>query len=270
MTQTQELANRQTVASACQAYDEARQKILRAFEMVREAEDILNQTFGGGTSADLHLDVRNRWGKVNFHDPLDSMQEIDAQIWRVLVQRTEVKRFMSGRAAKELDDHITKHEMPPISIQAIHDMVASFQANRDQMLQEAVEEVFERLRPRGSKYKRNSEFEVPERVVLGRLIEKSWQGKLQPAYEAYQELRALENVFSSLDGKGSTTKQHYSDIHLALKAAGDAGGNIACTPYFEGRMFQNGNLHLKFLRPDLLARFNALAGGARLRAKPAA
>ena len=37
------------------------------------------------------------------------------------------------------------------------------------------------------------------------------------------------------------------------------------TPYFKGRVFSNGNMHLEFKRRDLLKRLNQIAGGRRLR-----
>lgn len=82
-----------------------------------------------------------------------------------------------------------------------------------------------------------------------------------------ERLSALENVFTSLDGRGSVTKNYYSAISTAIKAAPKAETCQGETPYFAFRGFRNGNLHLRIKRLDLLARFNRMAGGANLRPK---
>lgn len=80
-------------------------------------------------------------------------------------------------------------------------------------------------------------------------------------------LRALENVFTALDGKGSITKTHNGEIIDAINRSTDGTGE---TDYFRFRACRNRNLHLEFKRLDLLARLNQIAGGARLRPKPEA
>ena len=49
---------------------------------------------------------------------------------------------------------------------------------------------------------------------------------------------------------------------MAIEASPD--GKWA-TRYFSGTCYHNGNIHLRFLRPDLLAAFNKRAGGRALR-----
>lgn len=80
------------------------------------------------------------------------------------------------------------------------------------------------------------------------------------------QLRAIENVFSALDGKGSISKTHNGLLVDAINQSADGRGE---TDYFRFRCFKNRNLHLEFRRLDLLARFNQIAGGARLRPKAA-
>jgi hypothetical protein len=86
---------------------------------------------------------------------------------------------------------------------------------------------------------------------------------LVPRYQCEQQLTALENVFSSLDGKGSVSKGHISNLSEAIRKT--ARGQLGQTEYFAFRGYANGALHLEFLRDDLLLKFNAIAGGARLR-----
>ena len=75
---------------------------------------------------------------------------------------------------------------------------------------------------------------------------------------------ALEGQPPRIDGTGESGKSYYGAIGTVI-ASEDFDGDGE-TPHFKFRVFKNGNMHLWFKRKDLLARFNALAGGARLRA----
>jgi hypothetical protein len=72
----------------------------------------------------------------------------------------------------------------------------------------------------------------------------------------------LENVFTALDGNGQIAKRYNSVLEDAICSA---PGGVGETDYFNFKAHRNGNLHISFRRRDLLARFNQIAGGARLR-----
>jgi hypothetical protein len=78
--------------------------------------------------------------------------------------------------------------------------------------------------------------------------------------EREQHLIALENALGMLSGKGTSCKTIKSKLSNAIRLSpkGD-------TEFFFYRAFNNGNLHLTFKDPDILAKFNSAAGGARLR-----
>jgi hypothetical protein len=132
------------------------------------------------------------------------------------------------------------------------------------MLTEAVEEVFSFLRPRRSEYKRNSEFEVPPKIILSHIVDTGWMGRFRVSYYRSQHLTALENVFSALDGRGSVSKSYYSALQQEIEKATRTERRFQ-TEYFEGTVHKNGNMHLTFRRLDLLKRLNEIAGGKRLR-----
>lgn len=132
-------------------------------------------------------------------------------------------------------------------------------------------EVFDAMRPRSDdrKYKTNRLYETGERVVLTWMVEPNWIGGWRVRYDHKQRFTtALESVFRGLDGKGyaSHTSQHGSELEDAICSSASGRGE---TEYFEFRCFKNGNLHLRFKRPDLVARLNQVAGGMRLRGEAA-
>ncbi len=110
--------------------------------------------------------------------------------------------------------------------------------------------------------------EIGPRVIVGSCIERGY-GK--NAYQVTDWSRprctALDNVFSGLDGKGTITPTHYGPLGDAIRACGPSGSGE--TDYFAFRVFKNGNLHIHFKRLDLLAKFNAIAGGLHLKPEAA-
>jgi hypothetical protein len=134
--------------------------------------------------------------------------------------------------------------------------------NVDIYLEEAVQEVFEYLRPPRSHLKTNTEFEIGRKVILSWIVEKGWnRGRFKINYHREKYITALQNVFQMLDGKGPV-KSYNGELHDFITDSPDGKGE---TPYFRFKGYQNGNLHLEFKRPDLVARLNAVAGGNRLR-----
>jgi hypothetical protein len=133
-------------------------------------------------------------------------------------------------------------------------------ANTGAFIEEAVQEVFEYLRPHHSRYKTNTEFEIGKRVILFAL-ETKWGGGFRVDHYREQHIRAIDNVFHALDGNG-TIKTHRGPLIDAIEAAKNGTGE---TEYFRFRCFRNRNLHLEFKRLDLVAKLNAVAGGMRLR-----
>jgi hypothetical protein len=265
---TEHLAKRLTITEAVSVYERARAQIEEGFRLVAEAEKMLNDTFTMGGHGSIH--VAGYSGRVSFDDPSDNLLRVRHDVWSAIIERLEIRRMMSVARSKELSRQLEKQELPEITLQSASELLHGFQSNLGTMLEEAVEEVFSWLRPRASKYKTNSEYEVPRKVVLTSVVEvwnQTWSS-WRVNYHREPELTALENVFTALDGAGQITKTHYSATSNVIRAPGYDG--VGETPYFKFRTFKNGNMHLEFKREDLLARFNAIAGGRRLRSSPAA
>jgi hypothetical protein len=64
-----------------------------------------------------------------------------------------------------------------------------------------------------------------------------------------------------IDGK-VPVKSYHGPLYDAITDSQDGTGQ---TDYFKFKCCLNGNLHLEFLKPELVARLNAVAGGNRLR-----
>jgi len=86
------------------------------------------------------------------------------------------------------------------------------------------------------------------------------EGRFHVKYDQVRHVTALDNIFHRLDGKG-VPPGYQGPLCDAINSSPD--GKFR-TEYFEGTCHKNGNLHLTFLRRDLLEKFNAIAGRNRL------
>lgn len=284
MSDSQQIIQRRTVEQLVTAWELSVKDIRAGFALIAGAEARLDEAF---TSNDhTRFDVRDRWNRhcLDFGDPEEAIVSLEQQVWSTLLDRLELWRMMSVERAekvrKQLEYHAkpTRHRpegyepFPPITVENVWGFVQGMYGALPDMLTEAINEVFEWLRPHRNAHSRtgspvgtlktNSELEIGRKVVLGYVCENGWNNKFRVNYNRSKELQALDNVFRALDGKGSIA--HTETLADAINTTPLAEGRGE-TPYFRFRLFKNGNMHLEFRRLDLLKRFNQGAGGKRLR-----
>lgn len=259
-----EIAIRQTLPAIVGIYKQACADIISAYELLEKAQGRLRSAFCDTPGHGFTVNDRNNYDRVGKKASDHVLIQVKKDAWRHLTERMELRRALSLKRRDELDKQLDDDkQLPEVTEENIVAMFEMSVASLDTYLEEAVKEVFDYLRPPGSKYKTNTEFELGKRVILGYAVEKGWskRGKFRPTYNRDKYLTAIDNVFSMIDGKGAI-KTHYGQLYDAIIDSHDGRGE---TDYFSFKCFLNGNLHIEFLRPDLVAKLNAVAGGARLR-----
>jgi len=263
-----DIALRNTVQTMVAAFEAAERDVRAAFAQIVAAEASVNAAFGVGRDGfpDIRVSASGDQWRDNFKDPDAAVEIMTRTAWRLIVERLELRRFMSIKRWEELQAQLDgkgheRKKLPPFTVQNVVAFADGYYAQGRQMLTEAVREVFEWLRPRkgtqAGDLKTNTELEVGERAIVGWMITSGYgQSGLQVRYDQSQKLIALENVFNGLAGNGTIAKGYRSQLENAI--AQSAEGE---TDLFEYRACKNTNLHLRFKRLDLLARFNAIAAG---------
>lgn len=258
---TTDLAKRETLSTMIGAYQQATSNIREAYAILEAAQTTLRSVFLDAPGYRFSVNERNNTdvGKM-------ASDEINARIkkdaWAVIVERMELRRLLSIQRRTELDSQIEKGELPELTLENVMALFETSAANVNTYLEEAVKEVFDFLRPPRSSFKTNTEFELGKRVILSWMVEKGWsRGKFRANYHRDKYLTALDNVFSMIDGKGPV-KSYHGPLYDAIADSPDGTG---ATEYFKFRCCLNGNLHLEFLKPALVEKLNAIAGGNRLR-----
>lgn len=257
-----DIARRETLTYMLGVYRQACTDIETAYDLLEKAQGRLRTAFLDKPGYGFATNDRNMHDRVGKKASDFILKEIKKDAWRHIVERMELRKLLSIKRRDELDRQLQDEKLPELTEENIFAMFESSAANMNTYLEEAVQEVFEYLRPPGSGYKTNTEFELGKRVILSYAVEKGWnRGKFRVNYHKEKYLTALDNVFSMLDGKGAV-KTYHGALYDAITDSPDGKGE---TIYFRFKCYQNGNLHLEFLRLDLVARLNAIAGGQRLK-----
>ncbi len=260
---TTDLALRSTVRAMVAAFELSEREVRTAFAAIVLAEQRINDAFSGGTPRDIRIDASGYGYHDNFEDPDLCMTRVSREAWARIVQRLELRRMMSLKRYAELEKQLADGVLPQITEANVIAFVEGYASDIPVMALEAVTEVFEWLRPHHSRHKTNTELEIGAKVVLTGIVERAYAaGKFEVKFHRQQNLVALGNVFSMLDGRGAIAKTYAGPLRDAIETSTTGHAD---TPYFRVKMFNNGNLHLEFKRLDLLAKLNQMAGGKNLR-----
>lgn len=240
--------------------------VRRCFAELVEAERLMNERLVANDSRGVRIDASGGSYRDSFDAPERCIDRMRIDVWRTIVERLELHRFLSVSRWKELSQLIEKGELPEITEQSVFQLAESHMSQLDTILTESVREVFDWLRPRdrscAARYKRNEREVVGERLVLPYLVEQRITGGgFHVTYGHEQHLVALENVLHSLAGRGFINRSWRGELGEAIEASPTGVGE---TFLFRFKCHKNRNLHLQFKDTELLAKFNAVAGGANL------
>lgn len=267
MTDTSALARHLPIADLVRVYRQAEADIREGFALLDGAEKRLDAIFKGDHCG---ISVRGAYGRtMNFeHDVATALENVKRDVWWRIVERLEIRRMLSIKAAKELDERLKNGKLPDITEESVANFAGFYLDHGPDMIAEAVREIRDWLCPQRGTYKTNDPVEVGRKIVLERIVEPAWHARgFRVDYHDQPKLTALCNVFSMLDGKGSISKTYKSPLTDAIESTPGGHGR---TEYFEFRCFKKGTLHLTILRDDLRRKLNMIAGGKRLRPAEAA
>lgn len=270
-----DLARRSSIAEFCAAFDQSAGEIKQAFALLVAARDRLKSAFDG-TGYRSSFDIRERHDRQpDYEKPEATLKELERQAWESVAARLELRKIMSLKRTQEMDKQISSGEgLPEFNAPNVLAMLESNLNNAGQYLEEKVLECYENLRPCGwtlSEYKTNQKSAaagVGRKVIITWAVRQSYNSAkgFEVQYGRHQdELRALDQVFHLLDGQPANGGSWAGELCDAISTQTTRDKNSFETPYFRGRCFANGNLHLEFVRADLVEKFNLIAGGMRLK-----
>jgi len=260
------------------AYESAKADIIAGFALLEQATKTVDAACHlSGKVGDNTVLRASRWGASHHYIDTGAAEvailDVRRAMWHHIIARLEIRRLMSVEAWEKLQKSLKGDDVPEITHEAVFSYARQVRREVPDMFRESVQEVFSWLRPRsceGKRYKRNSEFEVPERVALPGAVESGFNGHFRVSYgygwsgtSMAQRFIAMENVFGALDGRGEL-KSYQSELQTEIEKC-SLGRGVGETWLVEFRCHKNRSIHLRFKRLDLLKKFNEIAGGQRMR-----
>lgn len=260
-----DLIPHQTVTAIVENVDKAREEVRQGFALIVTAKKRLHSALGDSNYYD-HI-IKSSLSDYSFSDNEvveESLRLITQNAWRYILEQTGLTKFMTDKRRHELEAQIDGDQLPPLTVENIMGTLQGISGKINGLLEECIKEVFDWLRPQQDwgvgALKTNNKFKVGQKVIVGWVVEHGYHSaKYQFQWGVEQRFTSLANAFSLLDGKGMQQSPH--DFVTRCKVAMSGGAETFEDEYFRCKFYGNGNMHIAFKRPDLLAQLNRVGGG---------
>lgn len=186
------------------------------------------------------------------HDYLKAVRRhIDKYAWESLLNHSGLRNLMDATAYRQFREQLDK-DPPEFSGENITSTFMGLAADAPQILERSVVTVFEKLRTRRT-HKTNGAFGIGPKIILTSAV--STYGWNSYGYTR-EMVRDMDRMFHVLDGKKPPDS---GDLADAISDTIRKKEKLLNTEYFECKLFMgNGNLHMKFKRPDLVTKVNRI------------
>ena len=153
-TNVKELMNYTPAAAMVDNYQKAQEELQEAFALLISAKGRMKSAFGPYHDNVIPPNFR----EYNLEKEMNaSLAMMRRNAWKGIVAKTQIKKLMNKNRSSQLDDQLERGELPELDMKSLTDMLQDLSDNAGDYFKEAVKEAFERLRPRRSGYKTNSE-----------------------------------------------------------------------------------------------------------------
>ncbi len=261
-----EVMPRSTVVAMIAEIKTAQGEVKQAFELFTTAKERLKRVLGEYHD---HLWEERISDRSFDYEAKASAALIERNAWKSIVTRLQVRDIISVKKRDELDEQLNKGTLPPLTEQNVFAFMEQLFNDMDSLLEDSAREVFDWLRPTSNwqRLKTNDKntFGLTNKVIVTWGMDDNWNRMpRRVSYHKEKYLKALDNVFHLLDGKGIA--KYPQDMCTLISEAAEKGESQCSTPYFHLKWFKNRNLHIEFRRMDLVTELNKLAGSDKVAA----
>jgi protein-L-isoaspartate O-methyltransferase len=245
-------------SAALAAYEAGAAQLVAGYTTIQEARKLAGIAHGGhgfyrdSTNERGHID---RLGGKDF-DAEASLaavrRSLDAAIWTRLLEQTGLRDMMDKKERDDFDSALRGDNVPEATRETI---TATFQrlcGEADLIFQRGLARAFSSLDRR---FRSHDGFKIGARVIIDRLMSSDF-GSWSYGSNMEGTFIDLERIFAILDGRQPAP----GALRRAIEADRPGWGpkqSETVTRYFKVRVFKNGNAHLWFERPELVAKVNA-------------
>lgn len=246
-----EIAKKRTAEEIIALRDTALAHYRSAMIHLRRAEDLANRA---AEYAAPSVEVE-RWSVRSEKNIGGTMERIrkhmDKRIWVALKRETGLVDLMDAEASGKFDKEVEENA-PPISLDVVKATFARLLGEADLIFERGLVNVFRTV---CREYKTNDPFRVGKKIIMR-------GGFWHHMYNA-ERVADLDRVFHMLDGK--SPKPHGENAASVLRAHygyNSVPRDRVKTDYMAFDGYLNGNIHIHFLRPDLVDKVNLIIARA--------
>jgi hypothetical protein len=269
-----QIITRQTAEQVAEAFGRAADIISAAYNQLSDAQTILESVLGDSVGYG-RMTVAGQWTRIvwDHRKPQEFISELMISLkraaWRRIFEIVQIDKVLSQKRQSQLEERLEHGSMPEVTTENIYAELMTFLQDQDAIYLDLVKEVYDILVPdpeswHRRKYKTNQNWKIPHKVILVNYLHTTHDSWGVEYGTQHYRLQAIDRLFHLLDGAG-IPDGYNGELIDAIKTANHDGH---CeTEYFKMRLYFNGNIHLTFKRPDLVARLNKITGDGSLPGK---
>lgn len=240
---------------------EATDAMSAALKVAKEANDYAeqaamgrgvgsHQTEGYDSASFKSLFAPSGW------NPEDGMRiyrkQLDASIWRHLLNSTGISAMMDREAKDEFEKGLSS-EVPEATEDNIRATMETLMRDADLIFQRGLANAFSGLDRR---FKSHDAFKIGSRIIFERAFDDyGWPTHGNSTWDVIAD---VERVFSVLDGGRGNGAGYLRTIAQRDRRGMEPQQSVTESEYFTIKGYKNGNAHLWMRRDDLVAKANKI------------
>lgn len=181
-------------------------------------------------------------------------KDLDKSLWKWIMSMTGVRALMNHKTRDQFDNNLERGEFPPISKETLKGVLGAIAGDAGRMREEGVIDIFRHL---SWDYKSNLPHRFGKRVIVTGMASPCYSGNgMHLRYDyGVNIINDLERAFAFADGKVIDLRDSYAN---KIQRDVRSGQPLPENPYFELRLFKNGNAHILFKNPTLVQALNKI------------
>lgn len=211
------------------------------------------------------------------------LDEIKLSAWQGILNKMNIQKYLTYAVLSNFHEFAKNQGALDLTKENIHNLIMMIVGNRDQIMTQAVMDVFDLFtryhsenREHVEGWKTNEAWIVGERIILPGYIQMGYGTTYNTNHAKWQQFQDIEKVMCYLSGidfanldqledevPHGTPEKEKKYVRIGLKTAinrveiGAPGWHQS--EFFQIRCFKKGTIHLKWSSEELRAKFNQIA-----------
>lgn len=241
---------------ALATFDEALEGLEAVFATSARALELAKRANGGRSAGNSMGGERAEALFRGFFEPEKAREklreDLDASIWRNLLDRSGMRDLMDAAAKKEFETGL-KTSVPEITEENIHATFETLTADAPAIFLRGLVNAFSDLDKR---FKSHDGFKLGRVIILSHVFDTISGSFTNDARR--NTIIDIERIFAKLEGVDPDPSGLMGAIEESRRGTWGPQQSIVESRYFRIRGWKNGNAHLWFTRPDLVTKVNKM------------